>query len=215
MMRPEHRQAQHLILQQAACWLALVFGLASCSAAISPKTEVPAAAAPGSPAAGSYPGSLPEANGGPLASPPLHITYPAAGMDIPVHPFVPDEASVASRSLVPPETMDGYWLASFGSPGAGSTDTTYVMGHSWLGRDAPFNHLSSFARPGDRLTVHTGAGALEYQVDSVTIHTKATLKDSAIWNVVPNAVVLISCFTENPQGKNVVVLARPAPAELQ
>lgn len=215
MMRPEHRQAQHLILQQAACWLALVFVLASCSAAISPKTEVPAAAAPGSPAAGSHPGSLPEANGGPPASPPLHITYPAAGMDIPVHPFVPDEASVASRSLVPPETMDGYWLASFGSPGAGSTDTTYVVGHSWLGRDAPFNHLSSFARPGDRLTVHTGAGALEYQVDSVTIHTKATLKDSAIWNVVPNAVVLISCFTENPQGKNVVVLARPAPAELQ
>jgi hypothetical protein len=215
MGRPEHRLAQHVILRQAACWLALVFGLASCSAAISPKTEMPLAAAPGASAAGSYPGSVPEAAGGPPASPPLRITYPAAGMDIPVHPFVPDEASVASRSLVPPETMDGYWLATFGSPGEGSTDTTYVVGHSWLGRDAPFNHLSSSARPGDRLTVHTSAGALEYQVDSVTIHTKATLKDSAIWDVVPNGVVLISCFTKDPEGKNVVVLALPSPAELQ
>jgi hypothetical protein len=215
MMRPEHRQAQHLTLRKAACSLVLVCGLANCSAAISPTSEVPVAAEPGASAAGSYPGLIPEVSAGPPASPPLHITYPAARMDIPVHPFVPDEASVASRSLVPPETMDGYWLATFGSPGAGSTDTTYVVGHSWLGRDAPFNHLSMFARPGDRLTVHTGAGALEYQVDSVTIHTKATLKDSAIWEVVPNSVVLISCFTEDPQGKNVVVLALPSPAELQ
>lgn len=214
-MRPERRPAQHLILRQAACWLALVFGLASCSPAISPDGDVPVVTAPGVSAAGSYPGPVPEDAGGPPASPPLHITYPAAGMDIRVHRFVPDDTSVASRSLVPPETTDGYWLASFGSPGAGSTDTTYVMGHSWLGRDAPFNHLSSSSRPGDRLTVHTSAGALEYQVDSVTIHTKATLKDSAIWNVMPNGVVLISCFTEDPQDKNVVVLALPSPAELQ
>ena len=133
-------------------------------------------------------------------------------MDIPVHAFVPDEASVASRGLVPPETMDGYWLASFGSPGAGSTNTTYVMGHSWLGRDAPFNQLSTAAGPGDRLAVRTASGTLDYQVNSVSTLTKSTLKDSDIWDIVPNSLVLISCFTEDPQGKNVVVIASPVPA---
>lgn len=146
----------------------------------------------------------------PAASPPQRISYPAAAMDVPVHTLEPDADDMASRSLVPPETLDGYWLASFGSPGAGSTNTTYVIGHSWVGRDAPFNHLSTAAAPGDRLTVHTAAGALSYQVDSVTTHTKSTLKDSGIWAVVPNSLVLISCYTEDPWGKNVVVVAFPA-----
>ena len=47
-------------------------------------------------------------------------------------------------------------------------------------------------------------------MDSVTTHDKSSLKDSEIWNVVPNRVVLISCYTEDPWGKNVVVTASPA-----
>jgi hypothetical protein len=159
------------------------------------------------PAAHGSAASVPE---GPAAAVPQRITYPAAGMDVPVHPLEPEGGAAESRSIVPPETMDGYWLTPFGTPGAGSENTTYVIGHSWEGLDAPFNHLSSAAAPGDLLTVGTETGVLRYAVDSVTTYTKATLKDSPVWEAVPNRLVLISCYTEDPWGKNVVVVATPA-----
>lgn len=105
--------------------------------------------------------------------------------------------------------MDGYWLASFGSPGAGSTDTTYIVGHSWLGRDAPFNRLSTAAAAGDTFTVTTATGKLGYRVDSVTDYSKSTLRDSDIWAVAPNKLVLISCHLEDTFGTNVVLTASP------
>ena len=111
---------------------------------------------------------------------------------------------------MPPETKDGYWLAPFGTPGHGSANTTYVIGHSWEGAEAPFNHLSSAATVGDRFEVDTATGTISYQVDTVTTYLKATLKDSPIWEIVPNRLVLISCYTEDPWGKNVVVMASPA-----
>jgi hypothetical protein len=49
------------------------------------------------------------------------------------------------------------------------------------------------------------------EVDSVTTCLKSSLKDSPIWDIVPNRLVLVSCFTEAPTGKNVVVTACPAP----
>ena len=133
-------------------------------------------------------------------------------MDVLVHPLEPDSLDAESHSIVPPETMDGYWLAPFGTPGGGSTNTTYVIGHSWEGLDAPFNHLSSAAAAGDELTVTTATGTMKYTVESVTTYTKATLKDSPIWTVAPNRLVLISCYTEDPWGKNVAVVASPAAA---
>lgn len=145
----------------------------------------------------------------PAASAPRRITFPAAGMDVAVHPLVPADDGAESRSIVPPETMDGYWLEPYGSPGAGSTNTTYIIGHSWLDQDAPFNHLSTDAAPGDELTVATEKGVLRYAVESVTTFTKSTLKDSHVWDAVPNRLVLISCYTEDPWGKNVVVVASP------
>lgn len=143
------------------------------------------------------------------ASAPNRITYASAGIDVAVYPLGIDQSSQASQSIVPPFTLDGYWLTPFGTPGAGSTNTTYVVGHSWNDRDAPFNRLSSNARPGDTFTVTTGTGVLAYRVDSVVTYLKATLKDSDVWNVRPNTIVLISCYTEDPWGKNVVVVASP------
>ncbi|QDY90792.1 class F sortase [Arthrobacter sp. UKPF54-2] len=145
----------------------------------------------------------------PAASVPLRISFPAAGMDVAVHPLEPGRDDTESRSIVPPETKDGYWLAPFGTPGAGSTNTTYIVGHSWLDQDAPFNHLSTQAAPGDVLTVTTATGVLRYRVDSVTTYSKATLKDSGVWEAVANRLVLISCYTEDPWGRNVVVVASP------
>ena len=161
----------------------------------------------GGPVPTSVPESTPE---GAAASVPQRISYPATGMDVVVHPLVLDNGATESRSIVPPETMDGYWLTPFGTPGVGSENTTYVIGHSWEGVDAPFNHLSSSAVPGDELAVATETGVLTYTVDSVTTYTKSTLKDSPVWEAVPNRLVLISCYTEDPWGKNVVVVATPA-----
>jgi hypothetical protein len=78
----------------------------------------------------------------PEASAPQRIVYPKAAMDTAVHPLAPDSSAVESQTIVPPETKDGYWLTPFGVPGNGSANTTYVIGHSWEGQDAPFNHLS-------------------------------------------------------------------------
>ncbi|WP_148667431.1 class F sortase, partial [Arthrobacter sp. Hiyo1] len=145
------------------------------------------------------------------ASAPVQITYPAVGLDVLVHPLRPDPAG--GQSIEPPETMDGYWLSPFGTPGTGSTNTTYVIGHSWEGLDAPFNHLSYAAAPGDELKVVTATGAMTYKVDSVTTYTKSTLKDSPVWTAVPNRLVLISCYTQDLWGKNVAVVASLVPGQ--
>jgi hypothetical protein len=155
---------------------------------------------------------MPAAAVKPAASAPQRITFPAADLDVVVHPLNPGPGDAQSRSIVPPETKDGYWLQPFGVPGAGSVNTTYIIGHSWLDQDAPFNHLSKAAAPGGLLSVTTATGVLRYRVDSVTTYTKSTLKDSPVWQAVPGRLVLISCFTEDPWGRNVVVVASPLPA---
>ncbi|TDK28247.1 class F sortase [Arthrobacter crusticola] len=166
--------------------------------------------APASPSAA--PAAPPaKAAAGPAAAAPTHITVEAAGIDVAVLPLQPTAAEVASQSIVPPFTDDGYWLASYGTPGAGSVNTTYITGHSWEGREAPFDRFSTSTEVGDTVTVTTKTGTLRYTVDSITTHDKDTLKTSDIWNITPNRLVIISCYTEDPWGKNVVVTASPVP----
>jgi hypothetical protein len=138
--------------------------------------------------------------------------YPAAGIDVDVHALEPSGDDRASQTIVPPPTMDGYWLTPYGMPGAGSVNTTYVAGHSWQDQEAPFNRLSTKAAVGDRLTVITATGDVNYRVDSVATYNKSGLKDSPIWDVVPNRLVLISCYTDDLWGTNVVVVASPEAA---
>ncbi|WP_082049477.1 class F sortase [Arthrobacter sp. SPG23] len=147
----------------------------------------------------------------PAAAAPTRIVYPAAGLDVTIHPLTPTPEELESQAIVPPITVDGYWVTSFGVPGAGSTNTTYILGHSWEGRDAPFNRLSAASVPGDVFEATTATGTMRYRVDSVDTYVKSSLKDSPIWTGVPNRLVLISCYTEDPWGKNVVVVASPVP----
>lgn len=146
---------------------------------------------------------------GPAAAAPTRVSIKAAGFDVRVLPLTVSEDQFSSGLLVPPLTLEAYWLTNYGSPGHGSVNTTYIAGHSMDGGDAPFNRLSDSGLVGKPLTVTTAKGALGYVVDSVTTYDKNTLKDSDIWNVVPNRVVLISCYTQDPWGKNVVVTASP------
>ena len=174
----------------------------------SPGPPAAATAAPGKDAAGT---PAPTGPALPLAAAPVRIVYPAAGFDVVVHPLDPSPADIESQSIVPPVSLDGYWVTNFGVPGAGSTNTTYIMGHSWEGRDAPFNRLSSAAAPGDIFEVTTTAGMIRYRVDTISTENKSSLKNNPIWQVVPNRIVLISCYTEDLFGKNVVLVASPAP----
>ncbi|MCX2750082.1 sortase [Arthrobacter sp. MI7-26] len=140
-------------------------------------------------------------------SPPLHITYPGVGMDQDVLPLTPAQGTQAS--IVPPMTVDAYWLTPYGSPG--STDTTYIVGHSWEGRDSAFNHLSTVAHPGDHLTLTTAAGQENYTVKTVSTENKNTLKDSPIWDKVPNRLVLVSCYAADLWGTNIIITADQTP----
>jgi hypothetical protein len=173
--------------------------------------DVPVPAGPVQVPVPAAPAATPPAPVLPAAAEPVRIRYGAAAFDVPVHALDLDAAAQASQTVEPPETKDGYWLTPFGTPGQGSANTTYVIGHSWEGADAPFNHLSSSAAVDDRFEVDTVTGTIPYRVDSVTTYLKSSLKDSPIWDIVPNRLVLISCFTEDPWGKNVVVTASPAP----
>lgn len=143
-------------------------------------------------------------------SAPLHISYPVIGMDQDIVPLTPQDHG-PQATVVPPMTLDPYWLTPYGSPG--SSDTTYIIGHSWEGRDSAFNHLSTDAKPGDHIVVTSAAGAGTYTVKTVTTENKDTLRDSPIWDRVPNRLILVSCYTADLLGTNVVVTAdlNPAP----
>lgn len=181
------------------------------AAASSPAPAASATTAPAAPpATTTAPAPSSTGPGLPPAAPPVRLAVEAAGIDVAVLPLAPTAEELAAQSLVPPNTLDGYWLTPYGLPGAGSQNTTYVAGHSWEDRDAPFNRLSDASLVGQEIELTTGSGTLEYVVDSVVTHDKDTLKDSDIWHVVPHRLVLISCYTEDPWGRNVVVTASPA-----
>lgn len=140
----------------------------------------------------------------PQGSPPLHITYPVVGMDQDILPLTPQDQG-PQATVIPPMTTDAYWLTPYGSPG--STDTTYIIGHSWEGRDSAFNHLSSQARPGNQIIVTTAAGPATYTVKTVSTEDKDTLRVSPIWSVTPNRLILVSCYTADLRGTNIIVTA--------
>jgi hypothetical protein len=175
-------------------------------------TPGPGGAAAG-PAASGPAGALSQPEPGPALAPaaaPLRVVYPAAGFDVAVHPLTPSQTDIDSQTIVPPVSLDGFWVTTFGTPGAGSANTTYIMGHSWDGRDAPFNRLSTGTAPGDVFELTTATGTISYRVESISTEAKTSLKDHPIWQVVPNRLVLISCYTEDLYGKNVILVASPA-----
>ncbi|MDN4643069.1 class F sortase [Arthrobacter sp. PsM3] len=191
----------------------MIFGGALVAAALA--AVVGLSAAPGSPPPAAGPGQVTPAptdapasatvsTPAPHGSLPLHITYPAIGMDQDVLPLTPQDQGPGA-TIVPPMTAEAYWLTPYGSPG--STDTTYIIGHSWEGRDSAFNHLSSQAKPGNQFTVTTATGPATYTVKTIATEDKNTLKDSPIWDRVPNRLVLVSCYTADLRGTNIVITA--------
>lgn len=157
-------------------------------------------------------GAVADASGVRAGSPPAHITYSSVGMDQPVLPLTPTNQELQQGSIVPPLTGDAYWLSSYGTPGAESTNTTYIVGHSWEGRPSPFNNISSQAKPGDQFTVTTKDGPLAYVIDTVTTEDKDTLRDSPIWHKEPHRLIIITCYTADIWETNIIIQASPLPA---
>jgi hypothetical protein len=108
------------------------------------------------------------------------LTIDSAGIAVPVLPLIPGATDTQRQSIVPPETVDGYWLASLGKPGKGSTNTVYVTGHSWENRSNPFSWISTDVHVGDLVTLTTTTARVDYRIVSVTTHNRETLKDSDI-----------------------------------
>lgn len=146
----------------------------------------------------------------PAATAPIGLQVEAAGIEVAILPLTPTATDLNGQSIVPPLTEDGYWLTPYGTPGTGSDNTTYVVGHSWEGRDAPFDRFSTNTEIGDIIVLTTATGSIKYRVDSIITYEKASLKATEIWDIVPNRLIIISCYTEDPWGKNVVVTASPA-----
>lgn len=152
------------------------------------------------------PGGRKYASGG---SPPLRLVYPAAELDVEILPLTPSPQDRSSASIVPPVTMSAYWLTTYGKPGPGSVNTTYIVGHSWQDRDAPLNTLSYRAKAGDKLTLITAEASLAYSVVSVATEDKLVLKNSGIWDRIPGRLVVISSYKEDLWDKNILIDARP------
>lgn len=183
--------------------LGILTGLTAIACSPPPPPSTPAAATAAAPSLTVQTGTVPPpATQEPHGSAPLHINYPGVGMDQDVVPLTPTQGN---DSIVPPMTVDAYWLTPYGAPG--SSDTTYIVGHSWDGRDTAFNRLSAQAKAGDRITVTTAIGPVSYTVQNVTTENKDTLKSSAIWKKVPNTLILISCYTADLWGKNIIITA--------
>ena len=49
-----------------------------------------------------------------------------AGFDVTVLPLTPGEQELATELLVPPDTLDGYWLTPYGMPGDDEALRQYV-----------------------------------------------------------------------------------------
>jgi sortase (surface protein transpeptidase) len=143
---------------------------------------------------------------------PTRVEVPTVGLVVDVLPVTPD-----GGELDPPTLDEAYWIEPYGSPGTGSDNTVYLAGHSFDSGPAAFNPLfdkdSQVARvaPGDEVVVTTDSGRLTYEVEAAERYPKDELADvDEVWKVVPDRLVLITCFQRNGGGAsqdNLVVYA--------
>lgn len=143
---------------------------------------------------------------------PNRVEVPSVGLAVDVLPVTPD-----GGELDPPTLGEAYWIESYGTPGTASDNTVYLAGHSFDSGPAAFNPLfdreGQVARvvPGDRVVLTTTQGKLTYAIDSAQRYPKDELADvGEVWDIVPDRLVLITCFQRNDGSAsqdNLVVVA--------
>jgi len=140
---------------------------------------------------------------------PRRVVVPRLGVDAPVVGLDAAPGGV----LVPPDdpTVLGWWRDG-ARPGA-VRGAALITGHTVSSGGGAFDDLETL-RIGNRVTVRTGRGPIDYQVTGVTVYRKAKLTRDAervFSQSVPGRLVLITCEDWNGSRylSNAVVFADP------
>lgn len=143
------------------------------------------------------------------AGPPSRVVVPKLGIDVPVVGI-----DAPGGVLTPPDDPQvlGWWHAG-AVPGA-RRGSALITGHTVSSGGGALDDLETLER-GDRATVRTRHGSIDYRVGRVEIFRKARLAQEAarvFSQQVPGRLVLITCEDWNgtTYESNVVVTARPA-----
>ena len=139
---------------------------------------------------------------------PQRIVVPSLGVD---HPIVGIDAP--GGVLTPPSDPQvlGWWRSG-AQPGA-KHGSALVTGHTVSSGGGAFDDLETLGR-GDRVSIGTTSGRIDYEVTGVRIYRKASLAEHAqkvFSQEVPGRLVLITCEDWNGSVylSNAVVVARP------
>ena len=152
--------------------------------------------------------ATPETRPRPQPGVPVRLVVPSLGVDAPIIPI-----TAPGGVLLPPgdpQTL-GWWRDG-AQPGA-ETGGALITGHTVHTGGGAFDDLDTM-RSGQRVSVRTSRGVLEYAVSSVTVYRKSTLARDAeriFSQTVPGRLVLITCEDWNGTGydSNAVVVADP------
>ncbi len=149
---------------------------------------------------------------------PHTLRIPVIRFEAPALPLALDGAP----TILPPTKGDAYWLEEYGAPGADSSGTVYLAGHSSADGTAVFDPLidrgeqASALQIGDEILVDTDQGTVVYHIQALERHPKTELADiENLWTSSPGRLVIITCFydgTSRTAPDNFVVYARIAPA---
>lgn len=144
----------------------------------------------------------------PAKGTPQRIVVPTLGID---HPIVGIDAP--GGVLTPPSDPQvlGWWQSG-AQPGA-KLGSALVTGHTVSSGGGAFDDLETLGR-GDRVSIGTADGRIDYRVTGVRIYRKASLAEHAqrvFSQEVPGRLVLITCEDWNGSVylSNAVVVARP------
>lgn len=142
------------------------------------------------------------------AGPPSRVVLPRLSIDVPVVAI-----DAPGGVLTPPDDPQvlGWWRAG-AVPGA-RRGSALITGHTVSSGGGALDDLETL-EAGDRATVRTRHGSIDYRVGRVEIFRKATLAQEAarvFSQQVPGRLVLITCEDWNgtTYESNVVVTARP------
>lgn len=132
------------------------------------------------------------------SSRPLHLRFPAAGVDGEIEEYTADDA--AADGGINPASLDTIsWYSGVPDPlpGTDAKNTVYIFGHTWI-EPAVFNGLDE-VQPGDIATVDTEQGTLYYAVEETIVMEKDDFSsDPTVSAIVPGRLVLVTCH--RPEG---------------
>ncbi|CCG02269.1 class F sortase [Blastococcus saxobsidens] len=194
----------------------LAIGLADGEQPVAAIGPAPMVAATSAPPPEEVPPTLPpEGVTLPTPSSDVHVTVPAADLDLPVLPLTP-----RGGAINPPTLTAAYWIEPYGDPvgAAGESDNTlYLAAHSTGTGEYGFDPLmesdggGSKLAAGDVVEVSTPRGTVSYTVERTKRYAKGELPGATeVWEASPGRLVLITCFQRGggrASTENLVVFA--------